>query len=240
MLVVNRSQDYAFFLRRLCARRILSFLKGHLLEGAAHEYVALYFSLSLLSFNSWDGPFLPHGFERETAVFFDLSHLQYLARRARWEELTSYVTYFIPYPELPSREASTFLGCIHIYRVLSWIAAGTQKAQDIDTLFPLLDESAAKSNPTAAALHIFYHEVRRRPPRDFVAWLKIWEAAAERLKDLALKCPEFKEKLHSPKCAPRRWQINLSGVRPVQRPYKRKVNKQKACDIACFFKKEKR
>ncbi|TVU36067.1 hypothetical protein EJB05_17980 [Eragrostis curvula] len=169
VLNLNTSRNYAFFDRRLCARRILCFLKRHYLEGAAHEL------------------------ERETAVFFDLSHLQYLAKRARWEELTSYVTYFMPDLELRSSEACTFLRCIHIYLVLSWIAADSKKAQGIDTLFPLLDESAAKASPTAAAVHMFFHEVRRRQPRDFAAWLKIWEAAAERLKDLALSALSSKE-----------------------------------------------
>ncbi|KAL6634714.1 hypothetical protein ACP70R_027385 [Stipagrostis hirtigluma subsp. patula] len=216
MLMCDTSGDYAFLPNRLCARRILCFLKRHLLEGAAHQL------------------------ERETTVFFDLCHLQFLAGSARFDELTSYVSRFMdshrtePAPP-PSRQAALFLEVLHVYRVLGMIAAGGKHAEGVDLLFPLLDEAAAKADPRTAAMRTFFHKMRQHPPRDFSGWIPIWNSAAERLKNLALKCPELKGKLHLPYTAPKRWQINLSGVRPVPRPYK-KVKKQNACDIACFFK----
>lgn len=112
--------------------------------------------------------------------------------------------------------------------------------------------------------------------------MRIWAVAAERLKDMALKCPELKEKLHLPHHAPKCWQISMSGwvpcsclanycsssvfsfnllkksiivmtafpylhgaawllerVRPVLRPYTKKVNHQKARDIAYLFEEKR-
>ncbi|PUZ76494.1 hypothetical protein GQ55_1G295600 [Panicum hallii var. hallii] len=67
-----------------------------------------------------------------------------------------------------------------------------------------------------------------------------YKAHPERLKDLALECPELKGKLHLPNTAPKSWQINLSGVpRPVLRPYTKKVNKQKARDLACLIEEKR-
>ncbi|RLN34005.1 hypothetical protein C2845_PM03G05230 [Panicum miliaceum] len=215
-LLVDTSGDYVFFPEKLCARRILCFLKRRHLDDAAHQL------------------------ERETAVFFDMSHLRWLATTARWDDLTAYVDPFLPSPT--SFEATAFLHCIHIYSVLGMIAAGGKHADGIDRLHPLLDAAAAKADPHAANLHTFFHKVREHPPRDVRSWMKIWEAAAERLKDLALKCPELKGKLHLqvPKYAPKRWQINLSGVRSVPRAYKEKGNKPKSCDISCFYEQKRR
>ncbi|KAL6649249.1 hypothetical protein ACP70R_013473 [Stipagrostis hirtigluma subsp. patula] len=205
MLMRNTSRDYSFFTKRLCARRILCFLKRHHLEFAAHQL------------------------ERETTVYFDLSHLKFLATSARWDELTSYVAWFLPSDPESSPQANNFWHCLHIYRVLAMIAAGGKQAQHVDTLFPLLDAAAAKADPQTAELRTFIHEVRRRPPRDYGSWAQIWEAAGERLKKLALKCPELKGKLHLPHYAPKHWQINLCGVQPMLRTYRKRVNQRKAC-----------
>ncbi|CAN6228865.1 unnamed protein product, partial [Urochloa humidicola] len=71
--------------------------------------------------------------------------------------------------------------------------------------------------------------------RDYQSWVQFWQLAAKRLEDLALQCPELKGKLRPPKhYTPKRWQINLTGVRPILRPYKKEV-KQKACNVASFF-----
>ncbi|TVU00394.1 hypothetical protein EJB05_54161, partial [Eragrostis curvula] len=160
--------------------------------------------------------------ERETAVFFDMSHLRYLATTARWDELTSYVHRFLP--SSTSLPATLFLQRLHIYQVLGTIA-------DIDRLYPLLDDTAAKDRPHVATLRIFFHDVRKRPPRDVASRMQVWKTAAEKLEKLALKCPDLKGKLHlphSPHYAPKRWQINLSGVRPTRKAYKEKGNKPKA------------
>ncbi|KAL6645205.1 hypothetical protein ACP70R_016813 [Stipagrostis hirtigluma subsp. patula] len=188
MLMRNTSRDYSFFAKRLCARRILCFLKRHHLEFAAHQL------------------------DRETTVYFDLSHLKFLATSARWDELTSYVAWFLPSDPESSPQANNFWHCLHIYRVLAMIAAGGKQAQHVDTLFPLLDAAATKADPQTAELRTFFHEVRRRPPRDYGSWAQIWEAAGERLKKLAVKCPELKGKLHLPHYAPKHWQINLCGA----------------------------
>ncbi|CAN6352625.1 unnamed protein product [Urochloa humidicola] len=204
--------------KRLCARRILCFLRRHYLQGAAHQL------------------------ERETAVFFDVGHLQHLARSARWEELTSYVTRFMPwYPDPPSPQALAFFRCLHIYTVLGRIAAGGKHAESVRTMFPLLDAAASKANPRTAALHAFFHHVQQRPPRAFTDWMRTWALAADRLKDLALQCPELKGKLHLPQTAPKSWQINLSGVRPLLRPYAKikKANKRKARDLACLIEEKR-
>ncbi|TVU27494.1 hypothetical protein EJB05_30108, partial [Eragrostis curvula] len=186
--------DHARFPDKLCARRILCFLKRRHLHGAAHQL------------------------ERETAVFFDMSHLRYLATTARWDELTSYVHRFLPSPT--SLLATLFLHRLHIYQVLGTIADGGNRVNDIDRLYPLLDDTAAKDRPHVAALRIFFHDVRKRPPGDVASWMQVWKTAAEKLEKLALKCPELKGKLHlphSPHYAPKRWQINLSGWVPC--PY---------------------
>uniref|UniRef100_A0A0A9EPH9 Uncharacterized protein n=1 Tax=Arundo donax TaxID=35708 RepID=A0A0A9EPH9_ARUDO len=44
--------------------------------------------------------------------------------------------------------------------------------------------------------------------------MQIWKAAAERLNNLVLMCPELKGKLHLPHYAPKHWQINLCGWFP--------------------------
>ncbi|PUZ76497.1 hypothetical protein GQ55_1G295600 [Panicum hallii var. hallii] len=203
--------------QRLCARRILCFLRAHCLQGAAHQL------------------------EKDTAVFFNVSHLGHLARSARWDELTSYVGRFMPFHSgPPSPQASRFLRCLHVYTVLGRIAAGGKHAEGVRTMFPLLDAAAAAANPRTAALHAFFHRVLQSPPRDFADLMRIWAVAAERLKDLALECPELKGKLHLPNTAPKSWQINLSGVpRPVLRPYTKKVNKQKARDLACLIEEKR-
>ncbi|TVT97660.1 hypothetical protein EJB05_57081 [Eragrostis curvula] len=125
LLMCDTAGNYAFFPDKLCARRILCFLKRRQLHGAAHQL------------------------ERETAVFFDMS-----ATTARWDELTSYVQRFLPSPT-----AST---CI---KFSAFIAAGGNRVSDIDRLYPLLEDAAAKDNPHDAALHTFFHDVRKRPPR---------------------------------------------------------------------------
>ncbi|RLM74651.1 hypothetical protein C2845_PM15G14480 [Panicum miliaceum] len=245
MLMRNSSGSYASFTKRLCARRILCFLKRHYLEGAAHQL------------------------ERETTVFFDMSHLRFLAASARWDELASYVAWFFPSDDRdpPSIQATTFLHCIHFYRMLAMIPAGGSHAEVVDKLYPLLDDAAAKANPPTASLRAFLHDFRRRQPRDYTTWVQIWQLAAKRLEGLALQCPELEGKLHLPHYTPKRWQINLSGLvlnslissvhlncfvksnnnnhvfhiytllnslRPILRPYKKEV-KQKACDVASFF-----
>ncbi|CAL5068901.1 unnamed protein product [Urochloa decumbens] len=213
MLMRNSSDQYASFTKRLCARRILCFLKRHYLEGAAHQL------------------------ERETTVFFDLFHLRFLATSARWDELTSYVAWFFPSddPDQRSTQATNFLHRIHIYRVLSKIAAGGTHAEGVGKMYPLLDDAAAKANPDIASLRAFYHDVLRRGPRDYQSWVQFWQLAAKRLEDLALQCPELEGKLRLPQhYTPKRWHINLSGVRPSLRPYKKEA-KQKACDVASFF-----
>ncbi|TVU01797.1 hypothetical protein EJB05_52734 [Eragrostis curvula] len=217
MLMRNKSGEYAFLPKRLCARRILCFLKRHGLERAAHQL------------------------EKETTVFFDVNHLTFLATCARWDELASYVDLFVRSndPEPPSREALKFSYFLHIFRVLAMIAAGHSQAEAVGKLYPVLDEAEAKANPRKAALPAFFHKVRQNPPRGPSTWMAIWAGAAKRLKDLALKCPELKGKLHLPHYAPKRWQINLSGVRPVLRPLTKKVKKQKARDIACFIKEKR-
>ncbi|TVU30065.1 hypothetical protein EJB05_21671 [Eragrostis curvula] len=216
MLMCAAAVNHAFFPDKLCARRILCFLKRRHLHGAAHQL------------------------ERETAVFFDMSHLRYLATTARWDELSSYIQRFLPSPT--SLPATLFLHRLHSYQVLGTIADGGKRINDIDRLYPLLDDTAAKDRPHVAALRIFFHDVRKRPPRDVASWMQVWKTAAEKLEKLALKCPELKGKLHlphSPHYAPKRWQINLSGVRPTRKAYKEKGNKPKACDIRCFYEQKR-
>ncbi|TVU27418.1 hypothetical protein EJB05_30027 [Eragrostis curvula] len=125
--------------------------------------------------------------------------------------------------------------------VLGTIADGGSRVNDIDRLYPLLDDTAAKDNPHVAALRIFFHDARKRPPRDVASWMHGWKTAAEKLEKLALKCPELEGKLHlpSPHYAPKRWQINLSGVRPTRKAYKEKGNKPKACDISCLYEQKR-
>ncbi|CAO2035779.1 unnamed protein product, partial [Urochloa humidicola] len=112
-----------------------------------------------------------------------------------------------------STQATTFLHRIHIYRVLAKIAAGGTQAEGVDKMYPLLDDAAAKANPDVASLHAFFHDVRRRGPRDYQSWVQFWQLAAKRLEDLALQCPELKGKLRPPKhYTLKRWQINLTGL----------------------------
>uniref|UniRef100_A0A0D9XW30 Uncharacterized protein n=1 Tax=Leersia perrieri TaxID=77586 RepID=A0A0D9XW30_9ORYZ len=65
----------------------------------------------------------------------------------------------------------------------------------------------------------------------------VWQSAAKKLKEMALRCPELKRKLHRPPdYAPKSWHINLSGVRPVPRPYKKKrLTKSQLNGIVTFF-----
>jgi hypothetical protein len=109
--------------------------------------------------------------ERETAVFFDVGHLEHLARSGCWGELTSYVARFMPfYPDPPSPQALTFHRCLHIYSVLGRIAAGGKHAECALAMFPLLDAAAAQANPRKAATHAFFHNVQQRPPRSRITF----------------------------------------------------------------------
>ncbi|TVU27504.1 hypothetical protein EJB05_30120 [Eragrostis curvula] len=159
--------------------------------------------------------------------------------RAGTSSPPSYVHRFLPSPT--SLPATLFLHRIYIYQVLGTIADGGNRVNDIDRLYPLLDDTAAKYRPHVAALRVFFHDVRKRPPRDVASWMHGWKTAAEKLEKLALKCPELEGKLHlpSPHYAPKRWQINLSGVRPTRKAYKEKGNKPKACDISCLYEQKR-
>ena len=176
------------FGKRMCARRILSYLKRYHLEGAAHEL------------------------ERETAVFFDVSHVQDLARNSRWDDLISYVAFFFePSPDghLRSLEACTFLCCLDLCRALGKVAKPGSHPKG---LFSLIRSGDPKYSRSADLCELLFQQdlTPQRPP---TTWVQVWEEAAERLKDLALECPELKGKLHPPRNrhAPNHCQINLAG-----------------------------
>ncbi|TVU40868.1 hypothetical protein EJB05_14349, partial [Eragrostis curvula] len=140
---------------------------------------------------------------------------------ARWDELSSYVQRFLPSPT--SLPATLFLHSLHIYQVLGTIAAGGNRVSDIDRLYPLLDDTAAKDNPHVAALRIFFHDVRKCQHRDVASWMQVWKTAAEKLEKLSLKCPELKGKLHlphSPHYAPKQYA-------PLERLTRRKATNPK-------------
>ncbi|KAJ1272261.1 hypothetical protein BS78_06G188700 [Paspalum vaginatum] len=206
---------------KLCARRILSFLRRYALEATAHQ------------------------FERQTAVVFSPSHLEFLVMSGRWSDVMAYVYRFLTPLDgtPPSSESSTFFMRLHVYSVLGGIyaAAGDERhAKGVRTMYPLLDAAAALANPATASLHALFHRALQRPPRDFASRMRFLAAAAKTLKRLALECPELKGKLELPRShAPETWQISLAGVRPAPRPYikkKKKVNnKQKARDIASLI-----
>ncbi|TVU51558.1 hypothetical protein EJB05_02993, partial [Eragrostis curvula] len=231
LLMCDAAVDHARFPDKLCARRrILCFLKRCHLHAAAPPAGA------------GDGGVLRHvpppvpGHDRALGRAHLPPTSTASCRRQRLCRPPSSCTYRL-----------------HIYQVLGTIADGGNRVNDIDRLYPLLDDTAAKYRPHVAALRVFFHDVRKRPPsywsqlvkffscRDVASWMHGWKTAAEKLQKLALKCPELEGKLHlpSPHYAPKRWQINLSGVRPTRKAYKEKGNKPKACDISCLYEQKR-
>ncbi|WVZ64679.1 hypothetical protein U9M48_014169 [Paspalum notatum var. saurae] len=135
---------------KLCARRVLSFLRRYALEATAHE------------------------FERQTAAVFSPYHLDFLVMSGRWSDVNAYVyDFFTPLDGTPrSSEASAFLMCLHVYTVLGGIdaAAGDERhAKGVRTMYPLLDAAAAQSKPAVASLHAMFHRELQRPPRREIA-----------------------------------------------------------------------
>uniref|UniRef100_A0A0D9XWH2 Uncharacterized protein n=1 Tax=Leersia perrieri TaxID=77586 RepID=A0A0D9XWH2_9ORYZ len=155
---------------------------------------------------------------------FNPEHMEFLIRTTQWKALNAYLLRF----NLISPEAASLNRFIAVYRNLDMIGRGGRCADAIIDAFPLLDEAAAAANPIKAMQNLFLDKFRRFTPKDPNLWHQLWESAARKLTEMALRCPELAPK------------TNLFGMRTVPRLYKRKrAAKSQVQDMASFFEQKR-
>ncbi|SPT19555.1 unnamed protein product [Triticum aestivum] len=216
---VRRSLEYPC-VSRLRRRRLLAFLSRH---GFSSTFQALL---------------------QETAVFFSVEHLERLARQGQWDDAIKYVVRFVPKVDaMLGEEGRLLFSFINLHRTIHSISIGTPHGalmtefyeRDLSK-YPNAPSGAVRRTRLLSALH------RNEKLRAVIDWQLERDRAAEIVKDLIAKTPEFSDLLRLPNC--RDNPHNILPIRSCSSSHRRRHRKEggriPASDLTKTYLRKKR
>uniref|UniRef100_A0ACD5UTP2 Uncharacterized protein n=3 Tax=Avena sativa TaxID=4498 RepID=A0ACD5UTP2_AVESA len=215
---VRRSLDVLYpCVSRLRRRRLLAFLSRH---GFISTFEALV---------------------QETNVFFSVAHLQRLARHGKWGEAIAYVFRFVRDVDLLGEEGRLFFSFISIHKIIHSIATGRSDGATITKLYECqLIEHPNPSFDNVKLICMLSALRRSEQLRTSINWHMVRYKAAEIVKGLIARTPEFNDLVRLPNCRDR--PHNILPIRSCSRPrhHMKKIGPVPASDLVKFYLQKKR
>uniref|UniRef100_A0ACD5UFN5 Uncharacterized protein n=1 Tax=Avena sativa TaxID=4498 RepID=A0ACD5UFN5_AVESA len=215
---VRRSLDVLYpCVSRLRRRRLLAFLSRH---GFISTFEALV---------------------QETNVFLSVAHLQRLARQGEWGEAIAYAFRFVPYVDLLGEEGHLFFSFLNIHKIIHSMAIGKPDGATITKLYErqLIDHP----NPSFdnVKLICMLSALRRSEQlRTSINWHHVRCKAAEIVKGLIARTPEFNDLVRLPNCRDKPHNILPIRSCSSRRHHMKKIGPVPASDLVKFYLQKKR
>lgn len=182
--------------------------------------------------------------KHETRVFLDLRFLQRLVVDGRWQEAREYFSRFLPYRD--EVDAHTALRFITRLNVLDDLAQGKlgciDAADDLETQLDAFPSSMIEADPHyAAAVCAVLYNGSHPAYWDPVDWQLIRLKAAQVVKDLVTRSPEFRHLLRLPRCPSHPFFTIPFGFGGCRRHKRKNIGRMSASLLARrFLQKERR